>query len=518
MKKNKIILVALYRYQNFPIRIMHALLEPIENVEVYSIFLKNGVTNMCDTPSSREIELFADIVRKIEPHIVGFSVISPFAFVAKQLSEIVKKHIPSSLVIWGGIHPTISPESCIDYADILCIGEGEEAIVELAQSVRDGIPHESIKNLWIKDNGLIIKNPMRPLVQDLDSLPLPSYGNRSYFFIDNNQMTQNDPVLQYDFLSVHASRGCPFSCSYCVNSLLHPFLKGLGPYIRLRSVSNVIGEIKQFKKFEEIYFIDEVFSTNKNWIEEFASRYKKEVGVPFTIWLNPLLISSDLIRQLADSGLSTIRFGIQTGSDKIRNEVFQRPGNNKQIIDIARKIAEHKVSITYDLIMDNPYETEKTIMETIALLLQLPKPLSFSLCSLQYFPKYPLTQKALEDNYIHINDLDSDKLFERTSKNFGFVPSLFPFTRKQIFQNMIWLITQNRVSNKSIEFAVFSSSPFSAIALHYLNLKSVLLGKLIGSGGVLLRNNRITRALRTVKYLLRGDFRIFWHKLTKKSP
>lgn len=516
MDKLRIVLVALYRYQNFPIRIMHALLESIENIEVYSIFFKNRVTNMCNSPTAREKELFGDIVARLNPRIVGFSVLSPFAAIAQQLTEIVKNNAPSSLVIWGGIHPTISPESCINKVDMLCIGEGEETIVELAQHLRDGKNYHSIKNLWIKDNGQIIKNSMRPLVQDLDSLPLPSYGNKSYYFIDNDQITQNDPVLLYNFLSVHASRGCPFSCSYCVNSLLHPLFKELGPYIRMRSVSNIIKEIKQFRKVDEIYFLDEVFTTDRTWIEEFSARYKKEIGIPFIVWLNPLMISPIVISKLASSGLSTIRFGIQTGSDRIRNRIFNRPGSNEQIKDIAKKITEHKVTITYDLIMDNPYETEKSLEEAIELLLQLPKPLSFSLFSLQYFPKYPLTKKAIEDKYIQINEMDVDRLFERTSKNFGFVPKLLPYTRKQILQNIIWLISQNRVKNSIIKYAVFGGSLASRIVLNYVNFKSIIIGKMLGAGGILLRNNWIVSSIKAVKYLLRRDFKTFYLKAIRR--
>jgi len=258
-----IVLVALYRYQNFPIRIMHPLLKGIDGIEPHTIFFKNCDTNIFNPPTDREEELFVRLIAKLNPRLVGFSVLSPYAPIAKRLTNLVKNN-SSSLVVWGGVHPTISPDSCINETEIICRGEGEEAIVNLAKHLRDGKPYRSINNLWVKEGGDIIRNPMGPLTQDLDSIPFPQYGDNSYHFIDSNKVTKNDPLVFDDYFWVQTSRGCPYSCSYCVNSLLHPMFKDLGPYTRRRSVNSTIKEIKgnlisHKKKINYIYFADEVF-------------------------------------------------------------------------------------------------------------------------------------------------------------------------------------------------------------------------------------------------------------------
>ena len=190
-----VVFVALFRYHNFPVRILHPLLQEIQGVNPHSIFLKNCDTNNFEYPTEKEEELFLDLIKKLNPDIVSFTVLSPFAIIAKKLTRLVKQNNPNITIIWGGIHPTIFPEDCIKDADIICIGEGEGALTELVTHMRDGQSYHQINNLWIRDTDQIIKNPLRPLIQNLDSLPFPLYGDNSYYFIDNNLISKNDPLL-----------------------------------------------------------------------------------------------------------------------------------------------------------------------------------------------------------------------------------------------------------------------------------------------------------------------------------
>ena len=195
MNEFNIVLVGLYRYVNFNLRIMHPLLKNINGVKSHIIFFKNCEMNEFNPPTDWEEKLFVKLIKELNPKLVGFSVLSPYALIARRLTKLIKNINPSCLVIWGGIHPTIASEDCINDVDMLCMGEGEEAIQELARNLKDNKPYQSIKNLWIKNSGCFIKNPMRPLVQNLDSLPFPSYGEDSFYFIDSNKITKKDPLL-----------------------------------------------------------------------------------------------------------------------------------------------------------------------------------------------------------------------------------------------------------------------------------------------------------------------------------
>ena len=514
-----VVLVAMCRYQNFPIRIMHPLLENINGIKPYTIFFKNYDTNVFKVPSKTEEDLFVQQIIDLKPSLVGISVMSPFVPIARKLTKLIKDN-SSALVIWGGVHPTISPESSIKEADIICIGEGEGAITDLATHMRDGKDYSKVKNLWINNSGKIIKNSMRPLIQDLDSLPFPSRGNDSFLFINSNRVTKYDSTLSDSHMWIISSRGCPFVCSYCVNSVLRPLYKDLGNFTRRRSVNNIIREIKYNLDLsghqDYVIFKDEVFGTEESWLNEFESTYKKEIGLPFYVDYTPKFINSTLLNKLVNAGVHTIRFGLETGSDHIRKHVFHRTGKNNEIINIANKIASYGVKPEFDLIMNNPYDTEESLENTIIrVLLQLPKPLSFNLCSLQYFPDYPLTQKAIEDGHIKIEDTSADTLMERTALNWSFTPKLLPIKRKQILQNLIWLVVKNLVKDGHVKYAVLNDSIGAKFCLIYLYMKSIVLGKILGAGGWVWRQTWIGYLINGSKYLLSGDINLFLHKVRK---
>lgn len=515
-----IVLVALYKYINYPIRILHPLLEEIPGIKPYTIFFKDCDTNSFSPPTKKEVELFVRLISKLNPRIVGFSVLSPFAPIATELTRIIKKGAHSPLVMWGGIHPTISPESCINEVDMLCMGEGEGALEETAKHLRDSRPYDNIKNLWVRNGSQTIKNPMRPLIQDLDSLPFPSYGNDSYYFIDSNRVTKNESKLRLD---VQTSRGCPYYCSFCINSLLRPLFKDLGPYIRRRSVSNIINEIKEYltvygKITDYIVFINDSFVTDDAWLEEFAASYKEQVGLPFFVRYNPQKINSAILCKLAKAGAVIMNIGIQTGSDFIRNNIFDRPGKNEVILNLVQEISNHNIKIMYDFIMNNPYETENSLKETIALLLHLPKPLICNLYSMQYFPNYPLTERALKDRFIKPALLTTDVLMEATGGNWNFFPSLLPYTKKQMLQNIIWLISVNCVKDNIVKYAVFGNSAGSKFCLIFLNFKSIILGKVTGPASFLWRKSRwIWYSLEGLKHILSGDYNLLYSGIKRHT-
>jgi radical SAM superfamily enzyme YgiQ (UPF0313 family) len=509
----------MYQYQNFPIRIMQPLLERIDGVTTYTIFFKHTTTNTFIPPSEKEKELFAKTIADLDPDLVGISVLTLHEGIAKNLTEIIRTN-SSALVAWGGVHPTIDPEACIEVADIVCVGEGEGAITDLVTKMRDSENYDDIENLWINTDGYIKKNPMRPLIQDLDSLPFPSYGNDSFFFINNEKIDGVDLSVADQLLWIQGSRGCPFVCTFCVNSVTQPLFKGNGKYRRVRSVKNIISEIKEQLDVAEkmnlpkewkhtVLFIDEVFGdiNNKEWLTEFGSTYPKEVGLPFYMETLPMdnLVNSQILDQLANAGAKVINFGIQTGSDDIRNRIFRRPTKNKDIIRIANEIAARGIGVKSDLIADNPYDTEETLKETIKLLFQLPKPLDFNYFQMQWFPDYPFTQKAIEDGYITEEDTKFEALTVKAEAEWAYIPKLKLRDKKTILSNIIWLLVWGRTSDETARYAVYNDSIGSKICLHYLNIQAYISGQIFGVGGLVWRYVWIKRGVAVLRYLSRGD-------------
>ena len=531
MKNTQVVIVGLYTYFNVPVRILHPLVDRLDGVKAHTIFYKNYDSNIFSLPSIKEEEIFIDTIKQLNPDVVGISLNSPYVLIAKRLTELIKKYT-SAIVIWGGVGPTISPEDHIKLTDIICIGEGERALEELVMAVRDGKDYKNIKNLWVKDEPKVIKNPQGPLIQDLDSLPYAEYGNENMYFIEHNKLSKEDPELDHHILYLQSTRGCPYSCSFCIETIYHDIYKGLGKFVRRRSVDSIVKEVNMHRnrpnnRKKRVYFIDEVFGSAPEFMDEFAPRYRKEVGLPFDVLYHPKSLKVRTIGKLVEAGVKEINFGIQTGSDKIRNDVFTRPGTNAEIIELTKEISKHKINIRYDLILDNDFETKETLKECINLILQLPKPLTFNTFSLQHFPDYPMTKMAIKAGHVTEEELeDWPTMMRRTTENWKFIPRLKKRKKTRTSQlqrlnNIIWMMCWNHVSDPVVKYAVFGKSLGSKIVFHYLNIKSVILWKIWGEGGWLhtasFKLRLVSYPVLAIKLFLKGDWKELTYKINKKT-
>jgi anaerobic magnesium-protoporphyrin IX monomethyl ester cyclase len=395
----------------------------------------------------KDLRLLLKLLDQLQPQLIGISVTSVTMRTAQRITAEIKKHFDIP-VVWGGIHPIIAPEECIQHADIVCIGEGEIPMWELAERLKTKQPLSGIKNLWIKNNGSLEKNELRPLITDLDTLPFPDFiaqGNK--FLIDSGRITEDPPIISaYDknIYPIMTSRGCMFSCAFCCNSVIREKYENQGPYLRRRSVNNVIQELKlviQNKPIHSVRFWDDVFTYDKTWIKEFCDRYLREIGRPFVCYANPKYTDREILQKLADTGLYSIWLGIQSGSESINRNIFSRSHSNKEVIDFALIMKALHIKARYDLISDNPYETEFDQDKTVILLLELPHPYPIIIYSLCYFPKTQLTLRALRDGLITPQDLE-----QYTSKALNNFFMYLPLSKdkKQLFWNCIKAMAVNR--------------------------------------------------------------------------
>jgi len=415
----RIVLIALYQCNSFGIRVISDVLK-IHNHKIYNIFFKQNECDQMKLPTEHEKYLLVNLIKDINPDLIGISTRSTFFPVARDITLRLKAGI-NVPVIWGGAHPTICPEESIEFADMICVGEGEESMVKLASKMSNRQEITGIEGLWIKKGDFIEKNNCRPLLDDLDSLPLPSFENKDCYTIENNSLYKgdlyyNDNLTNYLFMS---ARGCPFNCSFCSNSILRDIFKGKGPFIRQRSVGNVIKELvlakKRFKKMRFIATNDEVFCLNKEWIKEFASKYKNEIGLPLHCDIHPNYVDEETIRFLRNAGLRTISVGIQSGSERTRTQFYGRNTPDMELKNMAGIFKKYKIFPSYDLIFDNPLETPEDVKTTLNFMLSLPRPYRINMYSLQYHPKTKLTKWLLSEKLISPGDIDgvSYKGFEQ---------------------------------------------------------------------------------------------------------
>lgn len=316
------------------------------------------------------------------------------------------KQKTNSPIVWGGVHATLFPENCIKHSDFVCVGEGEETILELASAIENKKSYRKIKNLIFKDSKTkkIIKNPVRPAIEDIDKLPFADYDLQDHYLLENNHLRkfkEKDLAGQIFFLT---GRGCPYGCAYCSNNFLNQIYAGKSTKaVRWHSIDYIIDCILDLKKrFPSLSYFDirdDTFSLRPLLqIKEFCEKYKQKVKLRFKCLGDPKTISDEKIKLLVDAGCTDIIVGIQA-IEKTNKEIFKRNQTDKEVLNSAKILNkyEDKLTVMYDIITCNPYETSKDVEKTIRLLQKISKPYFLSVNNLVFFPGNELYQKAIQD-------------------------------------------------------------------------------------------------------------------------
>jgi radical SAM superfamily enzyme YgiQ (UPF0313 family) len=341
---------------------------------------------------------YADrIKREIKPDIIGYSAATVDIKMLTGVNHTLKKHY-KFLSIFGGPHPTYFPELIEEDPDIdaICIGEGEQALVQLAQDLAAGLEIVNIPNLHVRHNGIIIKNEVGPLIEDLDSLPFMNKHLYDRYF-HNPYLLENVPIR---FLS---SRGCPYKCTYCFNHKFYQLYGIKGNQVRKRSVRSLIEEIKGVKQdfhIPMVSFVDDIFCISKKWVREFAPIYRNEVGLPYSINTRPNTITEEIAALLSMSGCYYVTFSIETGDEFLRNKVLKRNISEEGIITAANLLHQHHIFFATGNMLGIPGETMATLWKTVEINQKCAP--HYPWASLfQPFPKLELTEFAIYHGYFN---------------------------------------------------------------------------------------------------------------------
>lgn len=351
----------------------------------------------------------ADVLGEIKasaPDLVCFSCGTDNYQWACEVARAVKKELDVP-VIFGGIHVTAVPERVIknDFVDMICVGEGEEALSELVASMERGVRDTTTRNIWFKEAGEVIRNPVRPLIEDLDVLPYP----------DKSLFEPHIPIRDGKYMMM-TSRGCPYQCTYCYNNVLRRSVYGAEKkYVRQRSVESVIEELKIMKArfaFKNIAFMDDCFVMNRKWFREFAERYKKEIALPYSCMAYTGQIDDEMGELLKDSGCNRMMFGVQTMDRKTREEVLKRSFETDEKIKKAVSVCDRlEIPYSLDHIFGTPFADPREHEKT-AEFYATTKAIRVCCYALFYYPRTEITEDGIKAGILNdkaVDDIEEGK-------------------------------------------------------------------------------------------------------------
>lgn len=385
--------------------------------------------------------------------LIGISTFTNYYYHAVKVTKRLKAEYPEKKIVWGGVHATVSPETSIRYADMVCLGEGEETVLEIANRISLNMSVEDVIGTWTKSgDGSINKNPIRPLEENLDKYPYQDYDFSTMYTIYEDGhlraltlekmkspfwMGIDDEYFglksteNYQYLTLGA-RGCPYECTYCCNNCYRRLYEGKGRLLRWRSVEHIIKEletvIKQYPFVNFISFFEDDFLARPiASINEFCHSYRSRIGLPFKCNFHAYGVTEEKISLLSDAGLICVEMGLESGSARTNREVFKRRYDPLRFMEATEILAKFpNIKTFYDIILDNPFETEGDMRETLMLMTKLAKPYNVSAFSLTFFPGTELYYRAIDERII-TGDLEeiANKKNNKRYNNRRYIKQLF---------------------------------------------------------------------------------------------
>jgi anaerobic magnesium-protoporphyrin IX monomethyl ester cyclase len=343
--------------------------------------------------------------------LVGFSVVTDNYATALRVAGKLKAQT-DILTVFGGIHATSVPERVIKRpeVDYLVVGEGDEAMVELANALANGDRDFSFPNLWFRKGGEVVSNPVRPPIADLDILPFPDKG--VYY--------KKVPAFHRRRYSIVASRGCIYACTFCNNSMYKRMYRGLGRWQRRRSVDNVIAELQQaYEKypFETVQFWDEIFVDHMDWLEEFSDKYAQTINKPFYCCAYPKYVTPETVAMLEKANCREVNFGIQTINETTKRTKLRRGESTEQVTKAVQLIRDSSIFLSTGNILEIPGQSVEEALELVEFYNENRVDLPY-VGFMRYYPRTEIVDIGLAEGVLTPEDVER---IEEAAEEGGFL-------------------------------------------------------------------------------------------------
>lgn len=311
---------------------------------------------LCDADDPFNMETFLEFTRDPAP-VVGLSCMAnllPFTILALKA---LRKTYPDRTFVLGGVGSKSVEDKILrrfNWIDIICRGEAEQTGPELLRVLQKRDDLSEIKGLSFRSKGSICHNPDRERIQDLNGIEFPAF--------------EKVDLRRYAGFGMMTSRGCPYQCTFC----------SVAPVWNLesyhRSPRNIITEMKHLKEragVDLFLFQDEFFISGKKQVMDFCRELQKEdLGVEFKAFGRVNLVDREMMRALADSGCIELRFGIESGSDKILSQI-KKGFTSAEVLEIVPKAIGLLPRVDAFYIWGFPFETMEDFNQTLFQMISL---------------------------------------------------------------------------------------------------------------------------------------------------
>ena len=307
-------------------------------------------------------------VDAFKPDLIGLTALTDDYPLGLGLMREIKTAFTQVPTIAGGIHATVDPEGVIAERcfDMVCVGEGEHVVLDIARRIDEGTSCEGIANLWIKHpDGTVERNAVRAYETNLDLFPFPDwtiYPEVAFYKPFRGYV--------YKYGDFEMSRGCPYKCSYCINVQLQQIYEG-HQYHRMKSIPRVVREVRhaiEHYGIEFLKFWDETFLLmDRTRMEEFGDLYSKEVGLPYVIETTAQSIDEHSARILHKTNCRSASLGMETGSPDMRKGLLFKPTANATYVKAFELLEHHGVQKVSFNRIGLPTESQEDVFRTIGM-------------------------------------------------------------------------------------------------------------------------------------------------------
>lgn len=334
---------------------------PLGLLSIATYLKENGHTvEICDRAVKKDN--FKKRLQNYKPDLVGVSVLSGRGINdALKVSRIIKSHnIP---LVWGGHIASEVPEQVFEteLVDFIVIGEGEITFLELIETIQEKKSYHEVDGIAFIENGKVIINKYREFA-DLSKLPIIDWT-----FVNPSDYFQPFPHCE-KMLYLYASKGCPFSCTFCFNKLYNRCT------YRSRPPEHYLSEIEYLIDnygMDGVYFADELFGENSTEVRN-VCRMIEERGLKF-VWgcqTRIGLFNKEDLQIMYNSGCRWILFGVESGSKEVLKRVKKQLAYDK-VAETFENCNEIGITTLGTFLINLPGETEEEIRETVQFALSL---------------------------------------------------------------------------------------------------------------------------------------------------